>query len=126
MTKSIYTTEHDKLRQLLIEHRKRAGATQSEMAKCLHRPQSFVSKYERGERRLDVLEFLEVAYCLNLDGPSLLAELVRNTKFDVARIRPIPSEVLSNGIAIARTGHREASPIRCESGAEGKLRRTPK
>lgn len=37
--------------------------------------QSYVSKYERGERRLDVVEFLEIARVIGLDPHELLREL---------------------------------------------------
>ncbi|HEX5235751.1 MAG TPA: helix-turn-helix transcriptional regulator [Silvibacterium sp.] len=57
--------------------RKSAGLTQAELAERLSRPQSFVSKYERGERRLDVVEFGEVAKALAIDPVKLLAKLYR-------------------------------------------------
>ncbi|MGN6369063.1 MAG: helix-turn-helix domain-containing protein [Phycisphaerae bacterium] len=50
-----------------MDARKGAGITQAELAKRLRLPQSFVSKYERGERRLDVVEFLAIAECLGAD-----------------------------------------------------------
>jgi len=60
--------EADKrFRKLLIQTRKHAGITQAVLAERLKRPQSFVSKYERGERRLDVVEFGEVAKALGID-----------------------------------------------------------
>jgi hypothetical protein len=62
---------------LLIEARKRAGLTQYELAARLKRPQSFVSKFERGERRLDVLEFREVAQALGIDPIRFLRRLYR-------------------------------------------------
>lgn len=51
--------------------------TQAELARALGRPQSFVSKFERGERRLDVIEFLEVASALSLDPKRVIVELSR-------------------------------------------------
>ena len=54
----------------------RAGLTQVQLAKKLRRPQSFVSKYETGERRLDVVEFLEIAKALSADPADLIRELV--------------------------------------------------
>ena len=54
-----------------------AGLTQAEVAGRLKRPQSFVSKYETGERRLDVVEFLEVAAALAADPGDLIANLLR-------------------------------------------------
>lgn len=41
--------------------------TQVQIAEKLGRPQSFISKYERGERRLDFSEFVELADVLNID-----------------------------------------------------------
>lgn len=58
---------HTRFRVLLTEARKAAGLTQADLASRLSRPQSFVSKYERGERRLDVVEFGEVAHALRID-----------------------------------------------------------
>ena len=68
---------HERFRALLIEARKRAGMTQVELSKKLRRPQSFVSKYENGERRLDVPEFLEVTEALGADPQRLLKALQR-------------------------------------------------
>ena len=48
-----------RLRELLTEARSNAGLKQLDVAGRLGRPQSFVSKYEGGERRLDVVEFSE-------------------------------------------------------------------
>ena len=52
---------------MLVDARKNADVTQAELSGRLKRPQSFVSKYERGERRLDVVEFGDVAKALGLD-----------------------------------------------------------
>jgi transcriptional regulator with XRE-family HTH domain len=67
MGKSIHSPQHQKLRELLIAARKKAGLTQAEVGERLGRPQSFVAKYEGGERRLDVVEFIEVARAVGLD-----------------------------------------------------------
>lgn len=68
---------HGKLRNLLAQERKAAGLTQAELAARLERPQSFVSKYERGERRLDVIEFGEVARAIGLDPLRFLRKFYR-------------------------------------------------
>jgi len=52
---------------LLTIARERSGLTQAQVAKKLKKPQSYVSKYERGERRLDFSEFLEIAEILGID-----------------------------------------------------------
>ena len=58
---------HKRFRELLVQARKQADLTQADLASRLERPQSFVSKFERGERRLDVVEFGEVAKALGID-----------------------------------------------------------
>lgn len=73
--KSIFTSRYQKLKKLLIEARKDAGLTQVDLAAKLDRPQSFVSKYERGERRLDIVEFLEVADALRIDPAEFIEKL---------------------------------------------------
>lgn len=73
MRKSLNTTAHDRLLKLLRDRRKAAGLTQQQVADALGRPQSFVAKYEGGERRLDVLEFIEVAKAVQAD-PAVLFE----------------------------------------------------
>lgn len=55
--------------------RKAAGVTQTKLAKRLRRPQSFVSKYENGEQRLDVVEFVEVTRALGVDACDALTTL---------------------------------------------------
>ena len=64
MTRSAFTSKYTRFRRLLADARRAAGLTQVALAKKLGRPQSFISKVERGERRLDVIEFLEVARAL--------------------------------------------------------------
>ena len=56
-----------KLRAQFIQARKSVGLTQMGLADRLGRPQSFVSKYERGERKLDIIEFCEVCRALGVD-----------------------------------------------------------
>ncbi|MBA3922836.1 MAG: helix-turn-helix transcriptional regulator, partial [Nostocaceae cyanobacterium] len=65
MTKSVFTEKYHLFCLLLIETRQSQKLTQAQVATRLRKPQSFVSKYERGERRLDVVEFLEVAKALD-------------------------------------------------------------
>lgn len=75
MAKSTFSRKHDYFRALILDARKRADLTQSELAERLGKPQSFVSKYESGERRLDVLEFLDVTRALGIDPCRLLRKI---------------------------------------------------
>jgi transcriptional regulator with XRE-family HTH domain len=72
---STNSTDYIYFRKLLTRARKEQGKVQEEVASYLGKPQSFVSKYESGERRLDVVEFIEVARALNIDPKDLIAEL---------------------------------------------------
>ena len=77
MTKSAFSRKHAQFRKILVQARRDAGLTQVALAKKLGRPQSFVSKFERGERRLDVAEFLDVARALGIDPAQTIADLER-------------------------------------------------
>jgi transcriptional regulator with XRE-family HTH domain len=61
----------------LISARHEAQLTQIDLAKKLRRPQSFVSKYERGERRLDVIEFIEVTEALRIQPAKVIDDVRR-------------------------------------------------
>ena len=73
--KSLRSTEQKKLISLLVAAREKAGLTQQQLAKHLGRPQSFVAKYEGGERRIDVVEFLAIARALEMDPARAVREL---------------------------------------------------
>ncbi|MFI7165299.1 helix-turn-helix domain-containing protein [Rhodococcus erythropolis] len=66
MEKSIYSAEYQQLCALLRQLRLDAGLTQVDVASRLDAPQSFVSKYESGERRLDIAEAKDVATALGV------------------------------------------------------------
>jgi transcriptional regulator with XRE-family HTH domain len=66
---------YEKFRALLIEARKDADLTQEEVAERLRRPQSFVWKIENGVRRVDVIEFLEIARAIGFDAVTFLHKL---------------------------------------------------
>ena len=80
MPKSLRSPRHDRLRAVLKRARKEQGLTQQELATRLKRKQSFVTKYETGERRLDVIEFLEIAGALAQDPAELLTEIAKVPK----------------------------------------------
>ena len=65
---------------MLIQAREAAGLNQRDLSAKMSRPQSYVSKYERGERRLDFVEFLEVAEALGID-PVDFIEKLSNAKY---------------------------------------------
>jgi len=61
MTKSIYTKEYKSILQKLKRARQSVGLSQVEVAKKLGKPQSYVSKIESGERRIDIVELKQLA-----------------------------------------------------------------
>lgn len=75
MTKSVFTDRYKLFLNLLVQERKDRGITQVSLAKRLDKPQSYVSKYENGERRLDIVEFLDIAACLELDAAAFIQKL---------------------------------------------------
>ena len=76
MPNPIHDPKYQVFRQMLLDARKEKGLQQVEVAERLGKTQSFVSKYERGERRLDFCEFIEVAVALGID-PVAFIELYR-------------------------------------------------
>jgi len=73
--KSVHSPEQLALRELLIGARNKAALTQQKLAKRLGKPQSFVAKYEGGERRLDVIEFVVIARAIGADPVRMLRSL---------------------------------------------------
>ncbi len=82
MRKTIFTAEYTKLRQRLTMARRTTGMSQAALAIRLLRPQSFVSKYERGERRLDVVEYVAISVALGLNPCDLIREIMANTRIE--------------------------------------------
>ena len=66
MEKSLYTSQQQKLQDLLRQIRVEAGLRQVDLAEKLGEPQSFVSKYEIGERRLDILEIRAICEAVGI------------------------------------------------------------
>lgn len=74
MRKSIYSDEQAELLRLLREKRKGAGLSQTDLAKRLGRSQSFVSKYESGELRLDLVELRLICRTLGMSLSSFVRQ----------------------------------------------------
>lgn len=73
--KSVHSAEQRVFRELMIEVRKAIGLTQHDVAERLKKPQSFVAKYEGGERRIDVVEFLQIAQALEANPIGMMRKL---------------------------------------------------
>lgn len=80
MGKSLSSTESEKLAALLRSVRSEATLTQAEVAERLKLPQSFVSKYESGERRLDLVELRHICKALGVS----LGDFVRRFEKEIS------------------------------------------
>jgi len=72
MSSSLHRNQYTVFRTLLLAEREQRGLTQVFVAAKLNKPQSYVSKYERGERRLDFAEFIEIADVFELNIPAFI------------------------------------------------------
>ena len=75
--KSVHSSDQTAFCALMVEARKKAGLTQAALARKLRKPQSFVAKYEGGERRLDVVEFVAVSRAIGADPARILRALLK-------------------------------------------------
>ena len=66
-----------KLRKLLRDLREKRDLTQASVAARLGKPQSFVAKYEGGERRLSAIEFIDVVRALDLEPSAAMRQLLK-------------------------------------------------
>ncbi len=76
MQKSLKSPEYARLIEVLVALRHETGIRQQALATKLGRPQSFIAKYEGGERRLDVIEFITIARALGADPVKLFRDFV--------------------------------------------------
>jgi transcriptional regulator with XRE-family HTH domain len=72
--------EYAEVGAALARARERARLTQQQLAKLLRKPQSFVSNYERGQRRIDVLELLRVVEALGGDPVEVFREILKQKR----------------------------------------------
>jgi len=75
MEKSIYTRDYAVLLRLLKQARERADITQVQLAKRLKLSQSFVSKMERGDRRIDVVQLRTICRIYGMTLSQFVSEL---------------------------------------------------
>jgi transcriptional regulator with XRE-family HTH domain len=75
VTKSLHSDTYAQLIDLLLEARRKSGLTQQQVADALKTHQSYVAKVEGGERRIDVVEFMELARALGVVPSNLLKKL---------------------------------------------------
>jgi len=79
MSRTFASPRHKALIRFVIQQREAAGLTQRDLAKKLKRHQSFVATYELGQKRLDIIELLELAEAIGFD-PHEAIEAARKAK----------------------------------------------
>lgn len=72
MPRTTFTAPYREMLRLLKSARIEAGITQADLALSLGKPQSYVSKFERGERSIDLVEFLQIARAIGSDAHRIL------------------------------------------------------
>ena len=82
MAKAKFSSAYDHLRLLLLKAREAAGLRQQDVAQRLKRPQSYVSKIELGERRLDVVEYVQFARAVEADAIRILRQVIKRNAED--------------------------------------------
>ena len=75
--KSLRSRRHRALCAALVAARKTAGISQHELAMRLKTSQTVIARIEIGERRIDVIEFIDLARTLRIDPREVLAQLMR-------------------------------------------------
>lgn len=75
MGESIHSARHNKIRMILITERKRRRLTQATIASRLKKPQSYVSKYESGEKRLLLIDYLDIAKAIGFDAADFIRKI---------------------------------------------------
>lgn len=66
--------EYDRLRAILVREREARRVSQRQLSKNLGMMPTYISKVERGERRIDVIELADIAVALGIDPRQILAE----------------------------------------------------
>ena len=82
MEKTIYTREYAVLLRILKEAREKAEMTQVQLAEKLSQSQSFVSKFERGDRRIDVIQLRTICQVIGVS----MHDFVQRLEQEIAKI----------------------------------------
>lgn len=85
MPKTVFSGAHQHLVDLLVAARRKANLTQTDLAELIGKDQKFISLIERGQRRVDVLEFYVIAKAMGLDPLRMYGQLIKRLpdRFDI-------------------------------------------
>jgi len=74
---SIATKRHQRLIEILTDARKHAGIRQAELARRVGKTQTFVARFEAGQRRIDAIELLALCEIIGIDPIKLIRKLLK-------------------------------------------------
>ena len=80
MASSLHSGKYQVFREMIVKIRKDGDITQVQLAKELGKPQSYISKIENGERRIDFTEFIEIASILKIDTQQFIKTYQKKAK----------------------------------------------
>ena len=83
-----HSPAYDVFRGLLKEQREKARLSQEQLGVRIDKPQSWVSKFERGERRIDLIEFLSIAHAIGIDPVKFVRDLEHALAEKPNRLKP--------------------------------------
>ncbi|SEH14937.1 Helix-turn-helix [Sphingopyxis sp. YR583] len=78
MAGAIYSEAQNSIAAALTAARLKSGLKQTELAKSIGKHQSYISDIERGQRRVDLLEFYALARAMNFEPAELYAEVTKD------------------------------------------------
>jgi transcriptional regulator with XRE-family HTH domain len=74
---TIVTKRHKRLVEILVAARKSAGVRQAELARRVGKTQTFVTRFEAGQRRIDVIELLALCEIIGIDALKVIRNLLK-------------------------------------------------
>ena len=83
MSKSTFSDAHQILVEQLTAARKQSGMKQAELAALLGKDQSYISNIERGQRRVDVIEFVVLARAMRLNPAQLFSDIHERLQLEI-------------------------------------------
>lgn len=78
MPKTLHSRHYKAFIALLIKEREAVGLSQTQLASALGEYQSFISRIETGQRRVDVIEFMDIAKALGFDPKAFIKKLEKH------------------------------------------------
>lgn len=84
MPKSVFTDAYGVFLEELVKARRDASITQVQLAEKLGRPQPFISYFERGERRVDLIEFVVIARAIGVEPEALFLKIMSRLPEDIS------------------------------------------